>query len=268
MRRTFQKISVDFAKINRLILSVIKQNPNFSRHKAGFTLVELLVVIVIIASLAAIGMTMTMKMKQRGDSAKSVMNMRQIGSAMGVYMSENNNNLPAPREDVETSSGRVVEGLHWHQTLLVLTFADMNPDMLGNQQWWTDNKPFVKNPLANEQSKPQPFRPWWPGYGMNMQIINNLGLGGGQWTPGGGGPQTKRVNVSMIPEPARTPLVSPRGDWHYTANDLLEPGIQGFLIDGKLPILFVDGHVETMTPNEYVLPRPRGRDLGNMPPRR
>ncbi len=246
----------------------MNKNPSLRCKTGGFTLIELLVVIIIIAALAAVGMTMTMKMRQRGDAAKSVMNMRQIGSAVGVYMAENNNYLPAPREDVESSTGVFTEGLHWHQTLLVLTHPDMDGDMMRNEQWWKDNKPFVKNPLANEQSKPQPFRPWWPGYAMNMQLAGNLGLGGGDWAPGGNGPQTKRVNVAMLPEPARTPLVSPRGDWHYTSNDLLEAGIQGFLIDGKLPILFVDGHVETMTPNEYVLPRPRGRDLGNMPPRK
>lgn len=238
------------------------------RRTTGFTLVELLVVIVIIGALAALGMTMTSKMRKRGDAAKSVMNMRQIGSAVGVYMAENSNNLPPGREDVLDSAGNPIEGLHWHQNLLVLTNPAMEMTKMRDETWWKATKPFVKNPLANATSKPQPFKPWWPGYAINLQIVSNLGLGGGDWKPGGGGPQSKKVHLSMIPEPARTPLISPRGDWHYSTNDLLEVGVKGFLVDGKLSILFVDGHVETMTPNEYVLPRPRGRDLGNVPPRK
>ncbi len=239
-----------------------------SGRSAGFTLVELLVVVVIIAALAALGMTMTTQMKKRGEATRSVMNMRQIGAAVGVYMAENSNNLPAGREDVLSANGTPVEGLHWHQTLLLLTNPYMDLTRMGDETWWLANKPFVKNPLANAKSLPQPFKPWWPGYAINLQIVSNLGLGGGDWKPGGGGPQSKKVNLAMIPEPGRTPLVSPRGDWHYSTNDLLETGIKGFLVDGKLPILFVDGHVETMTPNEYVLPRPKGRDLGNFPPKR
>jgi prepilin-type N-terminal cleavage/methylation domain-containing protein/prepilin-type processing-associated H-X9-DG protein len=241
-----------------------RNNPNMT----GFTLVELLVVIVVVAVLAAVAMTMTTKMKKRGEAAKSVMNMRQIGSAVGVHLADNSNNLPAAREDLQDSDGNWSEGLHWHQTLLLLTYPDMALSDMRNEKWWNDHKPFVKNPLANATSKPQPFRPWWPGYAYNMQIVSNLGLGGGTWAPGGGGPQTKKVNIAMIPEPERTPLISPRGDWHYSANDLLEEGIKGFFVDGKLPILFIDGHVETMTPQEYVLPRPRGRDLGSMPKRK
>lgn len=243
----------------------MKRKPTSIRPSAGFTLVELLVVIVIIGALAALAMTMTGKMKTRADAAKSVMNMRQIGSAVGVYMADNSNNLPAGREEAQDASGTWVEGLHWHQNLLLLTNPGMDLEKMRDEAWWNANKPFVKNPLANANSLPKPFMPWWPGYALNLQIVSNLGLGGGDWKAGGGGPQTKRVNLSMIPEPQKTPLVSPRGDWLYYTNDLLEAGIKGFLVDGKLPILFVDGHVETMTPNEYVLPRPKGRDLGNFP---
>lgn len=239
-----------------------------SRNPSGFTLIELLVVIVIIGALAALAVTMTTKINKRGEAAKSVMNMRQIGSTMGLYMAENSNNLPVGRVDVQDSNGSWKAGYHWHQALLAQIYPDVDPEKFGDEKWWDANKPFLKNPLANAKSKPCPFKPWWPGYAINLQISGNLFPGRYDWTPGAGGPQARKINLSMIPEPGRTPLVVPRGDWWYSANELLEPGIQGFLVDGKLPILFVDGHVETMTPKEYVLPRPKGRDLGNVPPRK
>lgn len=241
----------------------MKRKPNSIRLSAGFTLVELLVVIVIIGALAALAMTMTGKMKIRGDAAKSVMNMRQIGSTMGIYMADNLNNLPTPRNEIKNSDGSTSH-VHWHQAMMALTYPDVDASKFSDEKWWTTNKPFVWNPLMTPNSKPNPFRPWFPGYAINMQINYNL-TGSFDWNADGGGPQTKRISLSMIPDPAKTPLVAPRYDWHYTANDMLDKAIVPFLVDGKLPILFVDGHVENMTPNEYALPRPKGRDYGNVP---
>lgn len=67
-----------------------------SRDSAAwaFTLVELLVVIVVIGILATLVLTATVKVRQAGDSAKCVANMRQIGVAMIQYSSENMGYFP------------------------------------------------------------------------------------------------------------------------------------------------------------------------------
>jgi prepilin-type N-terminal cleavage/methylation domain-containing protein/prepilin-type processing-associated H-X9-DG protein len=246
----------------------MKIKPNHFRPAHGFTLVELLVTITIIAVLAALAFTMGPKMMKKGEGAKSIANMRQIGSTMGLYLADNLGNLPTGRIDIQSPNGSWASGYHWHQALLAQIYPDTEISKFEDAKWWEVNKPFLKNPLMTAKTKPKAFTPYYPGYAINMQISYNLFPGKYDWTPGASGPQTQKINISMIPEPGRTPLVTSRSDWHYTAADLLKPEeTKPFLIEGKLPVLYVDGHVESMTPNEYALPRPKGRDYNNVPPK-
>lgn len=59
-----------------------------SRHPHGFTLVELLVVIVIIAALAALSFTVVLRMKKTANQAVTSANMRQIGIALITFTSD------------------------------------------------------------------------------------------------------------------------------------------------------------------------------------
>ena len=58
------------------------------RRRCGFTLVELLVVIVIIAALAGISFTAFRAIKSTANEATSAANMRQIGTAIQVYVAD------------------------------------------------------------------------------------------------------------------------------------------------------------------------------------
>jgi len=60
----------------------------------GFTLIELLVVIAIIAILAAILFPVLTAAKQSANGAKCLCNMRQIGSALTLYMDAYNGRFP------------------------------------------------------------------------------------------------------------------------------------------------------------------------------
>ncbi len=65
-----------------------------SPRPRAFTLVELLVVIVIIAILAAILMPVLGSAKEAGYRTKCLGNLRQLGAAMQGYAAENNNQYP------------------------------------------------------------------------------------------------------------------------------------------------------------------------------
>ncbi len=66
------------------------------RRKYAFTLIELLVVIAIIGILAAILIPALGKVKAASHNAACVSNMRQLGTALLLYCSDNNQRLPGP----------------------------------------------------------------------------------------------------------------------------------------------------------------------------
>lgn len=230
----------------------------------GFTLVELLVVIVIIATLAALSFTMIAKMRKNADAAKSVSNMRQIGSVMGLYAADNSMRLPAAKPSVIDANGNSVPGnVHWHQALLLIVHPEVTNVTQMDLDWYKSNNIFMHNPLFTENygdgkyGANYQWKAWNPGYAFNLQIANNLGLASKNAFS-----QTIAVPLNLIPEPERTPIVAPRGSWHfiYDAAQLKDEAMKGLLLNGKVPILFVDGHVETMPLEEYA-----ARDLINMP---
>ena len=57
--------------------------------RRGFTLVELLVVISIVATLAAVSLSVFLKLRGRADNIRAISNMKEIGVAMSSYQSEN-----------------------------------------------------------------------------------------------------------------------------------------------------------------------------------
>ncbi|NQX02295.1 hypothetical protein HQ447_16675, partial [bacterium] len=122
---------------------------------------------------------------------------------------------------------------------------------------WDQTKPIFRNPVMTATSKP-PFRAWTPGYGINEQINANLFGWGDDYLTGS---KTKPIPVGRISEPSRTPLVVPYSNWKFAASTFTKTdAMKPFLIDGKFPVLFVDGHVETLVPQEYIT-----RKLGEMP---
>jgi len=141
-----------------MMLLIMKKRTSLQKI-SGFTLVELLVAIAIIAVLASVAFTLGPKMKKRGEAAKSVQNMRQIGAMTGVYSADNSLKIPALKA-ASTPAGTADEVL-WHEALLFLTYPDVDRTKIKwDIAWWDANKPFLRNPVMTATSKPRAFRPW------------------------------------------------------------------------------------------------------------
>jgi prepilin-type processing-associated H-X9-DG protein len=105
----------------------------------------------------------------------------------------------------------------------------------------------------------------FPGFLAEVVVKVGVVLIAALAVPDGAGPEGQGVPLSRIPEPSRTPLAWTTRNGFYKASDLtaLKKASSldnALLVDGKIPVLFVDGHVENLTPAEYVT-----RKLGEMP---
>ena len=69
-------------------------NQNVSRHRMGFTLVELLVVIGIIALLISILLPSLNKAREAANSVACLSNLRQIGLSVQLYANQNKGIIP------------------------------------------------------------------------------------------------------------------------------------------------------------------------------
>ena len=64
--------------------------------RGGFTLVELLVVLAVIAILAALSLGGLSKLGASSDRSKAISNMRQIGTGVTLFAADNDGKLPGP----------------------------------------------------------------------------------------------------------------------------------------------------------------------------
>ena len=69
---------------------------NNRSNRTGFTLIELLVVIAIIAILAALLLPALAAAKERAQSTSCLNNLKQLGLAMNMYATDNQDFLPWP----------------------------------------------------------------------------------------------------------------------------------------------------------------------------
>lgn len=224
-------------------------NVSSKRKRSGFTLVELLVVIVIIAALAALSFTVLPRMLRKAKATEAMSNLRQFAPLLTTYATENSMMLPAV-EDNDVTVDTVTTKVPWTEVCLHLLFPEVAVTKFSEKPWWEQSKPFVRNPLFKT------WTPATPGYALNEMMAKNVD--DARETPLRTDPLKLTVPMAAISEPARTPLIAPSGDYHYQlsaagdATAFKKGAGKDLLVDGQFSVLFVDGHVETLTPAEYV----------------
>ena len=85
--------------------------------KSGFSLIELLVVVGIIALLAAILIPAVQNSRNRAREAQLTSNLRQIGAALLSYAGENNQQLPLAMSDIAYKPEDTEEEISWQQQI-------------------------------------------------------------------------------------------------------------------------------------------------------
>lgn len=104
-----------------------------SKHsKRGFTLIEILVTITIIAALGTLTFLVASRAKQAAMAAKTLNNLREIGACSGLWMSENNNYFPPAWDNTNGANRSYAQVpdpyMHGTQTYRKLDSKFIGPD--------------------------------------------------------------------------------------------------------------------------------------------
>lgn len=166
---------------------------------AGFTLVELLVTIAIVVILAALTVLAVRHGKASARSARSVSNLRQIGTAMHGYTAENGGRFPI-------TWGSQVDGgpkLLWAQEIAPgLSGDERRPRGAGTLAIVEYLQPIFTSPTTLKPGKINRERPWLDStYSMNGNLnVRELGLNRG-------------ISMASVPRPSGTVMVVDGGQW-------------------------------------------------------
>ena len=193
----------------------MKRRASFRLDRA-FTLIELLVVIVIVGVLASLLLGVLASVRENGNSAQCVSNLRQISSALMLYTQDHANTLP------QRYYGYDPQGNPVGYPEIILSYVDPGS---------TPKSSSVAKKLFTCPSQTNANYPTEPGYGMNWYYDN--------------------TNLGVVAESAQTILLTDSkgssGHGSRRADRDNRDGDIGKLDDkrhrGKANYLFFDGHV-------------------------
>jgi len=205
-----------------------------TKHSAalGFTLVELLVVVAIIAMLLSLVLPNLGAAMARGRSVKCQISLRDIGQLMQMYVDDRQGFLPPVATDWEATQNKH----HWCQflapyagvpldpntrTVPTPTPAGWKPGELLERQWWGV---FPRNNIFWGCPSWRAERPTAtaskPGYGMNGYLRSPAGT-----FTGDSNHPIRLLNVTF---PSNRALVADAPDWHITGASNFNNGNYGF----------------------------------------
>jgi len=228
-------------------------------HRRGFTLIELLVVISIVAVLSTLAAVMAPKILKKSKQAKTVQSMKNMASSLRLYANDNGNRIPPPVTPADQNPEK--EDLYWFTILEQQTSGKEFDELLKDSYWkMTKNSDYVNMMTPVKDLKHNSV-----GYAMNGLLATNVALAREEKLDPEAALSTP-INLLTIRDPERIPIIRPHWTWSYTGEkpEATDKKLLPYLAGGTLPVLFLDGHVETMAPLAYIAkeldeaPKPEG----------
>jgi prepilin-type N-terminal cleavage/methylation domain-containing protein len=211
----------------------------------AFTITELLVVIAIIAILAGILVPVVNGVRARGKFAKSQSNIRQLGSTLLIYTTDNSGRLP-------WSHGAGAGSSNW---ILDLRAAGYERIVGGSS---TEKSEVMQCPLAvacRPVNADLPQKSYAMNQHVSKRLLSNLTtpsltalLMNSRWNPGSTSWAQTDVGAAN-----GTPNVLPDFPWPIrtlSASDAPDAGAP----DPQTMVVYIDGHVESIARSAFVVP--------------
>lgn len=228
----------------------------------GFTLVELLVVIVIVATLASMAFIAGKRVINSANQATAMSNMKQLSNLVQLFATDNNSILVNVNKTKIDGQTRL-----WAEHLLVVLSPDLAQDSNYSKSPGDALGRSVGtfgDPKALKQAKgvlPDSGHNSWRTFGYNNRIGSYV-----PETPGLAGFSNGAKTTSQVTTPdklilfAQAKLVGSSYPSNAQPGDVKKDRIDFTLHDGKSLVGFFDGHVELFGRKNY--PSNEGTDPG------
>lgn len=217
------------------------KNPNFSKKsfRQGFTLVELLIVIVIIAVLVALSLFGYNRGRSVADKAVTIGYLKEIQLANASYASDNGKFVTVSAK----TGGSLTTTWHGNREFLDLLRGNPNSTETGPEYSRFPEEKFDRRSKALKE-------PGWNhvkgNYGAFEKDPTN-----GSWT--GGDDFESAYTMAQLSTPGRTAAFATGLDWRiknwaYTGEETQNgQGRMAFRHNGKALVVFYDGHAEEIS---------------------
>lgn len=220
--------------------------PKKYRLKSGFTLVELLVVITIIAVLATLSFMGFSRMRASADRATVSNVMRQLQMANHAYASEHNGSY-VPISSMDENQNRIND---WHSSSVFLSYLTGDSTALKNNQAITNKVPVSILDPAVVRAKQRLWDRVFASYGYNSVGMPSLAPG-----------RDRSFRVTQVTNPTRTAAFITATDWIVSYNGRfrwLQKPVEGKSTDqriayrhgGKAVVAYYDGSSGMISPDD------------------